>query len=166
MRKKIAILLFFVVIFNFCFAATNEAPTAHAENEWISQFNDNAEHLFGIPKLTMLVSDSDMYYCAETDMTVSISSGETFGRPEFTTFAACWSGEDTPMDKFILTAMCIITTLNGSKEDLQANGYLLRYYNLCQFNKEGVFWGDEIRKGYILGVRKEDGVYTFAVAVK
>lgn len=156
MKKVIAVLLILASLFS----------VACAENDWIPKFNDNAEHLFGIPKLNMLISDSDLYYCSDTDMMVSISSGATFGRPEFSTFAACWSGENTPMDKFILTAMCIITTLNDSKEDLQANGYLLRYYNLCQFNKEGVFWGDEIRTGFTLGFTKENGLYTFAAAMK
>ena len=158
MRKWIAVFLLLIM-------AVSSMPFAHAdvELEFVFSFNRWAD-VFGVPKLPEPYGKS-IYYCEETSLILSVSASAVQGRSEHPIVAVV-ALDDAKMSDFVMTATCILYTLEPKGDAVDQYGNLIKSF--IEFNKlQGMMpVKAETKNGIsIVFSKDEEGHYMF-VAVK
>ena len=162
MKKLISVLMILMLI----------APAAGAEYvvdpnlklSVLKSLYDVNAILMQLPKISDAIEiESGYYYCQENETLLFINVAEQEATDNPTYVMGCGSTENTKMDDFLLTCICMIKTMNSTEDETVLYGQLMDLYIKCR-NKYPV---PTVEQGSIIMIMKQDnGSYIFAVYEK
>lgn len=155
MKKLFAVFLLLVMLIPPAFA--------DFESDFVEQYNKAAEILFNLPTLGVPYLHS--YGCRETSVMIMCMTGEMLGQPTYKNVVSCQMLKGADIDKFLLTAACILFTLDNASGEVDLYGNMFSMYVRCRNNPEDLKCTAITRNGVLMTMSRKDGLYYF-MAVK